>query len=149
MYLSFSGMKVKIDTTTQRGYSLLFLLAILWTKEKNVQTFQLLAGDPKTPVILHTPFQGRDPYPSQVHPAVTLPHLHSWHGIVCVAWQTCGTASTPLYCALQPGHAKAGQRSGHSLAKDKKLQRNSGQKALKRLTEKKKNCINKTWSYLK
>lgn len=34
MFLSFSGMKVKTGTTAQSSYSFLFLLAILWTKEK-------------------------------------------------------------------------------------------------------------------
>lgn len=136
-------MKVRTDITTRCSYSLLFPLAILWTKEKTVQTFSVLTGDTKTPVTVHTPYQGEEllrggsrsiPTPGRntqlwhsptstpgVAPSVW-PEGHRWH---------CQHPS--LLCTT----ARTGQRPGHSPAKDKESQRSPGQKALKRLTEKK------------
>lgn len=115
---SFSGMKVKTDTTTQSSYSLLFLSAIVWTEDKKCANIQLqLAPDPSDPhTSTSTPTPGR---------GTQLCHCPT---PVCIG--TPGTAEL-----LSVHKAKGCQRSGHSLAK--KSQSNSGQTALKRLTGKK------------
>lgn len=147
MFLSFSGMKVKTGTTAQSSYSFLFLFAILWTKEKKMckhssswqaklkpQSFCILqAREGELPRrgsgSISTPARNiqlwHSPTPTLGMAPCVWPDGHTWHcqhsSWLCTPARTC----------------QGWPQSRDGLAKDKKSQRNSGQKALKRLTEKK------------
>lgn len=126
---SFSGMKVKRDTTTQSSYSLLFLSAIVWTEDKKCANTAAPAGT-RPQWCSH---QHQHPYPRQGHPALPLPHS-------CVHWHS-GHCSTPL-CAQSQRLPEIRAQPCKEITEQ--LWTDSAEEV-----NRKKNCINKTWSYLK